>query len=344
MTDTAHLPESHPDAPSGRIGVLLIALGTPDAATPEAVKRFLKQFLSDRRVIELPPLLWQPILRGIVLNVRPKKVAHAYEMIWMQEPDESPLRYYTRAQSDGVASAVSQSRNDVIVDWAMRYGTPSVADRLRALKDQGCDRILTVALYPQYSATTTASAYDAVFEALSEMRWQPAIRTAPPFHDDAAYIDALAGSVEGHLAALDYEPQAVIASYHGIPEPYFLAGDPYHCHCAKTNRLLGERLGWGEDRLRMTFQSRFGFQEWLRPYTDETLEALPGEGIKRIAVLAPAFLSDCLETLEEIAMQGRDTFLEAGGEAFSYIPCLNDSDGAIGTLTGLVERELSGWA
>ncbi len=331
------------DASAGRIGVLLIALGTPDEATPEGVRAFLKEFLSDQRVIELPPLLWQPILRGIILNVRPKKVAHAYQAIWMEDEDESPLRHYTRAQSDGVASAMGQKRNDVIVDWAMRYGTPSVADRLKALKDQGCDRILTVALYPQYSATTTASAYDAVFHALEDMRWQPSIRSAPPFHDDPAYIEALATSVEDHLATLDFEPQTVIASYHGIPKPYSDAGDPYLQHCQITNRLLGQRLGWGEDRLRLTFQSRFGFQEWLRPYTDETLQRLPGEGIKRVAVLAPAFLADCLETLEEIAMQGRDTFLAAGGEQFSYIPCLNDGEGAMAALTALVERELAGW-
>lgn len=343
MTDTAHKPSGHPPVASGRIGVLLVNLGTPDAPTPSAVRRYLREFLSDRRIIETHPAIWQPILNLFILPFRPRKTAKAYQLVWRDDDDGSPLRHFTRTQTEALGHLIGQRRGDVIVDWAMRYGTPSVADRLKALRDQGCDRILALALYPQYSGTTTASAYDAVFSALQGMRWQPALRTAPPFHDDPAYIDALACGIEAHLTALPWTPDAVIASYHGIPKKYFDAGDPYYCHCAKTTRLLRERLGWSEDRLRMTFQSRFGPMEWLQPYTDETLAALPGQGVKRIAIVSPAFLADCLETLEEMAERGRHIFLEAGGEAFSYIPCLNDTPPAIDVLNGLVERELGGW-
>ena len=319
--------------------MLFVNLGSPDDATPAAVKRYLKQFLSDRRVIELNPLIWQVILRGIVLNVRPKKTAAAYREIWMEGEEGSPLRHYTRMQ----AEAVQTRHNNLIVDWAMRYGNPSISNRLEHLKEEGCDRILIVPMYPQYSATTTASVTDEVFRVLGAMRWQPAIRVAAPFHDHPAYIAALADSIQRHLAGMDTPPDAIIASYHGIPKPYFDAGDPYHCHCAKTTRLLREQLGVDDQALRLTFQSRFGFQEWLQPYTDKTLEALPGEDVKRVAVLAPSFVADCLETLEEMAIQGKETFLAAGGEDFSYIPCLNDSDGAVELFSKIVETETAGW-
>ena len=339
MTDLPHAPADHPPIALGQVGVLFVNLGSPDDATPAAVKRYLKQFLSDRRVIELNPLIWQPILRGIVLNVRPKKTAAAYREIWMEGEEGSPLRHYTRMQ----AEAVQTRHNNLIVDWAMRYGSPSISDRLHKLKDDGCDRILIVPMYPQYSATTTASVSDEVFRVLGDMRWQPTIRVAPPFHDHSAYIVALAGSIQNHLAGMNTPPDAIIASYHGIPKPYFEAGDPYHCHCAKTTRLLRETLAMDDQALRLTFQSRFGFQEWLQPYTDKTLEALPGEGIKRVAVLAPSFVADCLETLEEMAIQGKETFLEAGGEDFSYIPCLNDSTAAVDLFSKIVETETAGW-
>ena len=339
MTDLPHAPADHPPVALGQVGVLFVNLGSPDDASPAAVKRYLKQFLSDRRVIELNPLIWQVILRGIVLNVRPKKTAAAYQEIWMEGEEGSPLRHYTRMQ----AEAVQTRHNNLIVDWAMRYGNPSISDRLHHLKDEGCDRILIVPMYPQYSATTTASVSDEVFRVLGDMRWQPAIRIAPPFHDHPAYIAALADSIQDHLANMETPPDAIIASYHGIPKPYFDAGDPYHCHCAKTTRLLRETLAMGDPALRLTFQSRFGFQEWLQPYTDKTLEALPGEGVKRVAVLAPSFVADCLETLEEMAIQGKETFIEAGGEDFSYIPCLNDSTAAVDLFSTIVETETAGW-
>lgn len=339
MTNLSQAPADHPPVPLGQVGVLFVNLGSPDDATPAAVKRYLKQFLSDRRVIELNPLIWQVILRGIVLNVRPKKTAAAYREIWMEGEEGSPLRHYTRMQ----AEAVQTRHNNLIVDWAMRYGNPSISDRLEHLKEEGCDRILIVPMYPQYSATTTASVTDEVFRVLGAMRWQPAIRIAAPFHDHPAYIAALADSIQRHLAGMDTPPDAIIASYHGIPKPYFDAGDPYHCHCAKTTRLLREQLGVDDQALRLTFQSRFGFQEWLQPYTDKTLEALPGEDVKRVAVLAPSFVADCLETLEEMAIQGKETFLAAGGEDFSYIPCLNDSDGAVDLFSKIVETETAGW-
>ncbi|MBI1181212.1 MAG: ferrochelatase [Alphaproteobacteria bacterium] len=343
MSQPAPQPSDHPAVPRGRLGVLLINLGTPEAPTAAAVRRYLREFLSDRRIIETSPLVWQPILNLFILPFRPQRTAAAYRLIWRADADGSPLRHFTRLQAEGLGRGMSGLHAGVVVDWAMRYGTPSVAERLESLRRAGCDRILAFALYPQYSGTTTASAYDAVFRALEAMRWQPALRTAPPFHDHPAYVGALAGTVRDHLSALPWAPEAVVASYHGIPKRYFDAGDPYYCHCAKTTRLLGEALGWAEGSLRMTFQSRFGPMEWLQPYTDETLKALPAEGVRRVAVLSPAFLADCLETLEEMAERGRETFLAAGGEEFTYIPCLNDAPAAIDLLEVLVRRELGGW-
>jgi len=327
-------PLNHPAIPARRVGVLLVNLGTPEEASPKAVKRYLAEFLSDRRVVELPPLAWQPILRGIILNTRPKKSAHAYSQVWTDAG--SPLAAVTRAQ----AEALKDAWPGVTVDWAMRYGAPAIGDQLVAMKAAGCERILIAPLYPQYCAATTATANDKAFEALAAMRWQPAIRTLPPYHDDPAYIDALAQSVRASLATLDFEPDAVIASFHGMPARTLDLGDPYHCHCQKTARLLGEALG---RELIVTFQSRFGRAKWLEPATDTTLAALPGQGAKRVAIVAPGFSADCLETLEELAIRGRESFLAAGGTQFAYLPCLNDSEIGIRMLSDILSRELAGW-
>jgi len=328
------IPPNHPPISPPRVGILLVNLGTPDEASPKAVKRYLAEFLSDRRVVEIPPLAWQPILRGIILNTRPKKSAHAYQQVWTDAG--SPLAAVTRAQ----AEALKDAWPGVTVDWAMRYGTPAIGDQLEAMKAVGCERILIAPLYPQYCAATTATANDKAFEALAAMRWQPAIRTLPPYHDDPAYIDALAQSVRASLAALDFEPEALMASFHGMPARTLELGDPYHCHCQKTARLLGEALGC---ELIVSFQSRFGRAKWLEPATDTTLAALPGQGIKRIAIVAPGFSADCLETLEELAIRGRDTFLTAGGDRFAYLSCLNDSAPGLTMLRDILSRELAGW-
>jgi ferrochelatase len=314
--------------------VLLVNLGTPDEASPKAVKRYLAEFLSDRRVVEIPALAWQPILRGIILNTRPKKSAHAYSQVWTDQG--SPLAAITRAQ----AEALKDAWPGVTVDWAMRYGKPAIEDRLAALKEAGCERILIAPLYPQYCAATTATANDKAFAALAKMRWQPAIRTLPPYYDDPAYIDALAASLRLALGDLDFAPQAVIASFHGMPARTLALGDPYHCHCQKTARLLGEALG---RELIVTFQSRFGRAKWLEPATDAALAALPGKGVTRVAIAAPGFSADCLETLEELAIRGREAFLAAGGEHFAYLPCLNDGDTGMAMLRTIVSRELLGW-
>jgi protoporphyrin/coproporphyrin ferrochelatase len=329
------MPPDHPSIAPRKVGVLLINLGTPDAPDARAVRRYLKEFLSDRRVVEIPQLVWQPILRGAVLTTRPKKSAHAYGQVWRE--DGSPLAAITRAQADALKDAFGPG---VLVDYAMRYGRPAIADRLQALKDAGCERVLLAPLYPQYCAATTATANDKAFLKLAGMRWQPAIRTLPPYHDDPAYLAALKESVEAALAALPFAPDAVIASFHGMPARTLALGDPYHCHCQKTARLLSEALG---RPLTVTFQSRFGPAKWLGPATDTTLAAMPAQGIKRVAILAPGFSADCLETLEELSIRGRETFLEAGGTDFAYLPCLNDSAVGIEMLRTILSRELAGW-
>ncbi|WP_294193005.1 ferrochelatase [uncultured Sphingomonas sp.] len=329
------IPAGHPVIPRPRIGVLLINLGTPDAPEPKAVKRYLAEFLSDRRVVELPRIAWQPILRGVVLTTRPKKSAHAYSQVWRE--DGSPLAAITRAQALALKDAFG---DNVLVDWAMRYGRPAIADRLQAMKDAGCERILLAPLYPQYCAATTATANDKAFWHLATMRWQPAIRTLPPYYDDPAYIDALAQSVRAGLATLDFTPDAVMASFHGMPQRTLELGDPYHCHCQKTGRLLGEALGMD---LTITFQSRFGRAKWLEPATDTVLAAMPGRGVKKIAIVAPGFSADCVETLEELTIRGRETFEEAGGTHFGYLPCLNDTPVGIEMLRSVIARELEGW-
>lgn len=329
------LPAEHPPIPPRRIGVLLINLGTPDSAATDAVRRYLAEFLSDPRVIEIPRLVWQPILRGAILTTRPKRSAHAYAQVWSAEG--SPLAAITARQADALADAFGPG---VTVDWAMRYGRPAIGDRLRALKEAGCERILLAPLYPQYCAATTATANDKAFAALATMRWQPAVRTLPPYYDDPAYIGALKESVEAALAGLDFEPQALVASFHGMPQRTLELGDPYHCHCQKTARLLGGALG---REMAVAFQSRFGRAKWLEPATDATLAALPGKGVERVAIVAPGFSADCLETLEELAIRGRQTFLAAGGTHFAYVPCLNDSPAGIAMLRQILNRELAGW-
>ncbi|KKB80468.1 ferrochelatase [Devosia soli] len=336
-----HLPKDHPPVPKQKVGVLLLNLGTPDATDFWSVRRYLKEFLSDPRVIETNKFIWWPILNLIILNFRPQKAGHAYAQIWDKERNESPLRVITRAQTEALAARMSG--DGVMVEYAMRYGNPSTKSVLEKMQAAGCQKILLVPLYPQYSATTTATANDKAFDALKEMRWQPAVRTAPAYFEDPKYIEALANSIRDGVAKLDFEPDVVITSYHGMPVEYLKKGDPYHCQCYKTTRLVREYLGWPREKLMVTFQSRFGPTEWLQPYTDKTLEALPGKGIKKVAILAPAFSADCIETLEEISMGGKDTFMEAGGENYAYIPCLNDSPGGMDMIEAMVRRELSGW-
>ena len=328
-------PADHPDIAPPRIGVMLINLGTPDAPTPGAVRRYLAEFLSDRRVIEIPPIAWQPILRGIILRTRPKKSAHAYSQVWTEHG--SPLAAITRHKADALQLRLG---NAVLVRHAMRYGNPGIAVVLQEMKAQGCERILLAPLYPQYCAATTATANDRAFEVLAGMRWQPAIRTLPPYHDDPTYIGALKANLERQLAALDFTPDRLLLSFHGMPQRTLQLGDPYHCHCQKTARLLAGQLSLPVD---VAFQSRFGRARWLEPATDAVLAAFPGQGMKRIAVAAPGFSADCLETLEELGLRGRETFRAAGGEHFALLECLNDSAEGMDLLDALVRRELAGW-
>lgn len=328
-------PAEHPVVVQPKIGILLVNLGTPDEPTTPAVKRYLKQFLSDRRVVEIPPLVWQPILRGIILNTRPQKSAKAYAKVWTDSG--SPLAFYTIAQSKALGLRM-QGETDV--RHAMRYGNPSVSDQLAAMKAAGCNRILIAPLYPQYSGATTGTVLDEAYAALTKMRWHPAIRTLPPYHDDPTYINALKESVEASLAQLDFTPDALVISFHGMPERTLQLGDPYHCHCQKTARLLSEAMG---RELVVSFQSRFGRAKWLEPATDDTIMQLARAGQKKIAIFAPGFSVDCLETLEELAIQGHEQFEEAGGTHFAYLPCLNDSDIGMDMLETVIRREVSGW-
>jgi ferrochelatase len=328
-------------AAASRIGVLIINLGTPDGTTYWPMRRYLKEFLSDRRVIETNRVLWWFILNFIVLLKRPSASGAKYRTVWNEELNESPLRTITRSQAERVGRALAGKH--VVVDWAMRYGNPSIASRIEALVAQGCDRILAFPLYPQYAAATTASVNDKVFDALKTLRAQPALRTVPPYPQDPVYIEALAQSIRAHLASLDFEPEAILASFHGVPQAYVDKGDPYQKQCMETLEALRVALGPLGAKLKLTFQSRFGRAEWIKPYTDKTVEALARDGVKRIAIITPGFAADCIETLEEIAEENKEIFLEHGGEKFAYIPCLNDSDGGIKVLVHLIERELEGW-
>jgi ferrochelatase len=327
---------------SEKTGVLLVNLGTPDGTSYWPMRRYLKEFLSDRRVIETNPLIWWPVLNGIILTTRPSKSGKAYDEIWDKDRNESPLRTITRSQAEKLTAALS-GHDQIVVDWAMRYGSPSIVSRMQALTDAGCNRILVFPLYPQYAAATTATVNDKAFEALQKMRYQPAVRTVPAYPTDPVYIEALANSVRSHLASLDYEPEVILASFHGLPKSYVEKGDPYQAQCKLTADALREALGFDEHKFRLTFQSRFGPEEWLTPYTDETVEQLAKQGVKSLAILTPGFVADCVETLEEINGEAREIFEEHGGERFSFIPCLNDSDDGMRVIEAVVRRELKGW-
>jgi ferrochelatase len=327
-------PADHPGIPEQKIGLLLINLGTPDAPEARAVRRYLAEFLSDPRVIEIPRIAWKPILHGIILRTRPRKSAEAYNQIWTNEG--SPLRAIAHRQ----AEALRHRLPHVSVHLAMRYGHPGIAGAVERMVAEGCTRILSAPLYPQYSAATTATANDAFYAILARMRWQPAIRTLPPYYDDPLYIDALRTNLTRQLAALDFEPDRVLLTFHGMPQRTLELGDPYHCHCRKTARLLSDAL---QREVDVSFQSRFGRAKWLEPATDATLAAYPGGGVKRVAVAAPGFSVDCVETLEELGIRGRDTFLRSGGDQFALLDCLNDSPESIAMLEGLISRELAGW-
>jgi ferrochelatase len=340
MSDVSPQPP-HSTASPRRIGVLLVNLGTPDATDYWSMRRYLKEFLSDRRVIEVNPVKWWPILNLIILTVRPGRKGRDYDKIWNRARNESFLTTITRAQSDKLAESLSDNPS-ILVDWAMRYGNPSIRSRLDAMQQAGCDRILLVPLYPQYAAATSATVCDKAFEALVTMRRQPALRVAPPWFDRPAYIEALAASLESALAVMAFKPDKILASFHGMPEEYVRKGDPYYEQCNETVRLLRARLKLGDDKLMLTFQSRFGTAEWLKPYTDATVRRLAGE-VKNLAVITPGFVADCLETLEEIAMENAAIFKQAGGENFAAIPCLNDSPGGMAVIRDVVTRELQGW-
>lgn len=328
-------PPDHPHIPPRKVGVLLINLGTPEAPTVSAVRRYLAEFLSDPRVIEVPKAVWRPILHGIILRTRPAKSAHAYSQVWTEEG--SPLAAITRKQAEKLQAMLGDT---VLVDWAMRYGAPAIPAGIARLKDLGCERILIAPLYPQYCAATTATANDMAFATLAAMRWQPAIRTLPPYHDSDDYIDALHRDLERQIAALDFVPERLLLSYHGMPERTLRKGDPYHCHCRKTARLLGERMSIPTDT---SFQSRFGRDKWLEPATEDVLEAYPARGIKKIAIAAPGFSADCIETIEELGIRGKESFEEAGGTHFARLDCLNDGETGMAMLGAIIRRELAGW-
>ncbi len=337
-----NLPPNHPPILPRKTGLLIMNLGTPEATDYWSMRRYLKEFLSDRRVIELPRFLWWPILNLIILSFRPTKSGNAYVQIWNKERNESPLKTYTRAQAEKISAALSGG-GKLVVDWAMRYGQPPVKARLESLKAAGCDKIVLFPLYPQYSAATTATALDKAYEALQGMRWQPSIRTVPPYFDHPAYIDAIAASLKKYMDGLSWKPDRILLAFHGLPREYLDKGDPYHCHCQKTARLVREKLGMSADFAQIVFQSRFGKAEWLKPYAQDTVEGLPAQGVKNLLMISPGFSSDCVETLEELAIGLEETFHENGGENFAVVPCLNDSAESIAMLTRLARDELSGW-
>lgn len=345
MTKNTQLPDNHPRINRPKTGVLIANLGTPDGTDYWSMRRYLNEFLSDRRVIDYAPWKWQPLLQAIILTKRPFTSGAAYRGIWNTERNESPLLTTTRAQAEKIATRIKTLYGDeVIVDFCMRYGNPSTESAILRLKDQGCDRIVFFPLYPQYSAPTTATANDQAFRALMKMNWQPAIRTVPAYYDHPLYVDALAKSVKDAYGSLEAKPDILVTSYHGVPIRYLTEGDPYHCQCQKTSRLLQERLGWDDTEIRVTFQSKFGPEDWIQPYTVEEVARLAASGKKKLAIMAPAFSSDCVETLEEINEEIRESFEQAGGEIFTYIPCLNTSETHIDLLVEILTNELSGWA
>ena len=326
--------KDHPEIKFGKTGVLLINLGTPDSTSWWDIRKYLNEFLSDRRVIEVNPVLWQIILKLFILTFRPSKTAYAYKKIWMKETNESPLRYYTRKQAKKLKENIGNE--NVIFDFAMRYGNPSIKHKLNKLKDEGCEKIIVFPLYPQYAAATTATVCDEVYRTLMKMRWQPSLQIIPHYESDPLYINAIVSSIEKKLESIDWKPDLIISSYHGIPKKYFDKGDPYQCYCHKTTRLIKEKFTKVE--IQTTFQSRFGPQEWLKPYTDKAFERLPSEGVKKLLVICPGFASDCVETLEEIDIQGRKAFIKNGGEKFDLIPCLNDNTDHILLFKDLVKK------
>ena len=329
------MKKNHPEVKFGKTGVLLINLGTPDSTNWLDIRRYLKEFLSDRRVIEVNPIIWQLILNLFILTFRPSKTAKAYKKIWLKEKNMSPLRHYTEMQAMKLNSKIGDER--IIVDYAMRYGNPSIKSKINDLKIKGCENLVILPLYPQYAAATTATVCDEVYRSLSKMRWQPSLQIIPHYESEPLYIEAIIKSIEVKINQINWKPDLIMASYHGIPKRYFEKGDPYHCYCHKTTRLISEKMK-SEIPIITTFQSRFGPQEWLQPYTDKTLENLPKEGKKNILVICPGFASDCVETLEEISIEGKSSFIDQGGENFEFIPCLNDSERHIDLFSHLVKR------
>ncbi len=325
--------DNHPKVNFGKNGVLLVNLGTPDSTSWWDIRKYLREFLSDKRVIEVNPILWQIILNLFILNFRPSKTAKAYKEIWMTDINESPLRYYTKQQTQKLKKKFNNQ--NIIIDYAMRYGNPSIKSRLQKLQSEGCENIILFPLYPQYAAATTATVCDEVYRCLIKMRWQPSLQVIPHYESNEDYINGLVNSIKKKLSEISWKPDLIVASYHGIPQKYFDKGDPYHCYCQKTSRLIKEKFN--EIPIETTFQSRFGPEKWLQPYTDKTLEKLPTEGKKNILMICPGFSSDCVETLEEIAIQGKETFIESGGKNFDLISCLNDNDDHIKMMENIIK-------
>ena len=328
------MKSNHPEVKFGKTGVLLVNLGTPDSTSWLDIRKYLKEFLSDRRVIEVNPIIWQIILNVFILTFRPSKTAKAYKEIWMNDINMSPLKYYTETQTKKLGDIMNT--NTIMVDYAMRYGNPSIDSKIKKLQEEGCENLVVLPLYPQYAAATTATVCDEVYRSLMKMRWQPSLQIIPHYESDPLYIEALVNSINKKISEINWKPDLIVASYHGIPKKYFDKGDPYQCYCQKTSRLISEKFT--KIPITTTFQSRFGPQEWLKPYTAKTFEKLPMEGKKNILVICPGFSSDCVETLEEILIQGKESFLEAGGENFDLIPCLNDNDDHINLFKSLVSK------
>ncbi len=330
------MDKNHPPVNYGKTGVLIINLGTPDSTNWFDIRKYLKEFLSDRRVIEVNPIIWQIILNLFILTFRPSKTAKAYKEIWMKNEDMSPLLYYTKKQSEKTFQSLQ--KENIILDFAMRYGNPSIKKKIHKLHEMGCENLVILPLYPQYAAATTATVCDEVYRTLMKMRWQPSLKIIPHYESNPLYIDALVNSINKKINEINWKPDLILASYHGIPKKYFDKGDPYHCYCHKTTRLISEKFN--SIKIKTTFQSRFGPQEWLQPYTDKTLENLPREGIKNVLTICPGFSSDCVETLEEILIQGKESFINAGGSNFDMVPCLNDNDDHIFLIKSLIENNL----